>query len=181
MTYFMKFQNYWNLIVFTTKNNHRGGRLEVPWSSVLVHVSQLSGFRVRWVWRIGPVLVHVSQIWWSSAFWKDVCVRVSCAACFAFINSTLNRIMKSSQIGIRCSGTRKCSQRYEIDHFCQGNISAIQSFEILSGSSRGISVLPLPRPIYRWDQAEVWEEFGIGGWCVVSCTSRQILKFMVPP
>ena len=27
--------------------------------------------------------------------------------------------------------------------------SAIQSFEILSGSSRGISVLPLPRPIYR--------------------------------
>ena len=30
----------------------------------------------------------------------------------------LNLITKLSQIGIRCSGTRKCSQRYEIDHFC---------------------------------------------------------------
>ena len=32
---------------------------------------------------------------------------------------TLNLSTKPSQIGIRCSGTRKCSQRYEIDHFCQ--------------------------------------------------------------
>ena len=85
--------------------------------SVLVHVSQFWGFRVRWVWRIGSVLVHVSQLWWSSTFWKDVCVRVSSELCFAFINSTLNPNTKSSQIGIWCSGTRKCSQRYEIDHF----------------------------------------------------------------
>ena len=34
------------------------------------------------------------------------------------------------QIGIRCSGTRKCSQRYEIDHFCQGFFSCIQPSEI---------------------------------------------------
>ena len=66
--------------------------------------------------------------------------------------------------------------------FCLGShAGVIQSSEILSETSKGISVLPFPRPIYRWDQAEVWEEFGIGGWCVVSCTSRQILKFMVPP
>ena len=32
-----------------------------------------------------------------------------------------------SQIGIRCSGTQKCSQRFEIDHFCPGNISAIRT------------------------------------------------------
>ena len=43
------------------------------------------------------------------------------------------------------------------------------------------SVPPIQRPIYRWDQAEVWEEFGIGAWCVVSCTSIQISKFTVQP
>ena len=36
---------------------------------------------------------------------------------------------KTEQIGIRCSGTQKCSQRFEIDHFCPGNISAIQSLK----------------------------------------------------
>ena len=46
------------------------------------------------------------------------------------------------------------------------SVLLIQSSEILSESSKGISVLPFPRPIYRWDQAEVWEEFGIGGWCI---------------
>ena len=46
----------------------------------------------------------------------------------------LNKIW--SQIGIRCSGTRKCSQRYEIDHFCQGNISAIQASVIQYGNLR---------------------------------------------
>jgi len=30
--------------------------------SVLVHVSQLSSSRVRWTWRLGSVLVHVSQL-----------------------------------------------------------------------------------------------------------------------
>ena len=88
--------------------------------SVLVHVSQLSNSRVRWIWRIGSVLVHVSQLWWSSMFWKRVCVRVSSELWFAFISSTLSPNTKWSQIGIWCSGTRKCSQRYEIDHFCQG-------------------------------------------------------------
>ena len=38
----------------------------------------------------------------------------------------LNLNMKPSLIGIRCPGTRKCSQRYEIDHFCQWHFSAIQ-------------------------------------------------------
>ena len=38
----------------------------------------------------------------------------------------LNLNSKLSQIGIRWSGTRKCSQRYQIDHFCQGFFSAIQ-------------------------------------------------------
>ena len=42
----------------------------------------------------------------------------------------LNLNMKSSQIGIRCSGTNKCFQRHQIDHFCQGFFSAIQPLEI---------------------------------------------------
>ena len=59
------------------------------------------------------------------------------------INSTLNPNTKSSQIGIRCSGTKKCSQRYEIDHFCLGIFSAIQPSEILSNPPAG---QPASRP-----------------------------------
>ena len=36
---------------------------------------------------------------------------------------------KTEQNGIRCTGSQKCSQRFEIDHFCPGNISAIQSLK----------------------------------------------------
>ena len=43
------------------------------------------------------------------------------------------------------------------------------------------SVLLTQSPIYLWLQAEVWEAFAIGGWCVVSCTSIQISKFRVQP
>ena len=39
----------------------------------------------------------------------------------------------SSQLGIRFSGTRNCSQGYAIDHFSQGNISAIQPSVIQHG------------------------------------------------
>ena len=46
------------------------------------------------------------------------------------MSSTLNLNPRMTQIGIRCSGTRKCSQRYEIDHFCQGFFSCIQPSEI---------------------------------------------------
>ena len=37
--------------------------------------------------------------------------------------------LKMSQIGIRCSRAKKCSQKYEIDNFCQGFFSAIPSEE----------------------------------------------------
>ena len=46
------------------------------------------------------------------------------------MSSTLNLTLKPTQIGVRCSGTRKCSQGCEIDHFCQGHFSAIQSSEM---------------------------------------------------
>ena len=48
------------------------------------------------------------------------------------MSSTLNPNLKMSQIGIRCSGTKRCSQRYEVDHFCLGIFAAIHSSEILS-------------------------------------------------
>ena len=32
----------------------------------------------------------------------------------------------SRQIGLESSESEKCSQRFEIDHFCQGSFSAIQ-------------------------------------------------------
>ena len=46
------------------------------------------------------------------------------------MSSTLNLNPRMTQIGIRCSGTKKCSQRYQINHFCQGFFSAIQSQKI---------------------------------------------------
>ena len=35
---------------------------------------------------------------------------------------------QNGQIGIWCSGTRKCSQRYEMDHFCWRDLAAIRSW-----------------------------------------------------
>ena len=37
--------------------------------------------------------------------------------------------LPTSQIGIRWSGTKKCSQRYEIHHFCLGIFAGIQPSE----------------------------------------------------
>ena len=42
-----------------------------------------------------------------------------------------------NQIGIRCSVTQKCSQRFEIDHFCWGKFSAFQSSKNWYESNRG--------------------------------------------
>ena len=36
------------------------------------------------------------------------------------MSSTLNLNLRMTEIGIRCSGTKKCSQMYEIDNFCLG-------------------------------------------------------------
>ena len=41
------------------------------------------------------------------------------------MSSTLNPNLIRIRIGIRCSGTKKCSQKYEINHFCLGIFSAI--------------------------------------------------------
>ena len=38
--------------------------------------------------------------------------------------------MRMTQIGIRCSGTNKCSQRYQINNFWQCFFSGIQPSEI---------------------------------------------------
>ena len=38
----------------------------------------------------------------------------------SMMSSTLSLNLRMTQIGIRCSGTKKCSQRYHIDHFCPG-------------------------------------------------------------
>ena len=46
--------------------------------------------------------------------------------------------LPTSQIGIRWSGTKKCSQRYEIDHFCLGIFAGIQPSDFFSWSGRGI-------------------------------------------
>ena len=50
---------------------------------------------------------------------------------FANPSRTLHHSAKAIQIGIWCSGTKKCSQKYEINRFCLGICSAIQPSEIL--------------------------------------------------
>ena len=62
----------------------------------------------------------------------------------------LNFNWKMSQIGIRWSGTRKCSQRYQIDHLCHGFFSAIQLSKLCHnprkefvGFARSMSDIPM--------------------------------------
>ena len=57
--------------------------------------------------------------------------------------------------------------------------SAIQPLKFFANPMGEPSVLHIKCPIYIWDQAEAWEVFGIGGWYVLSCTSKHILKFTV--
>ena len=52
---------------------------------------------------------------------------------FANSSRTLHHNAKASQIGIWCSGTKKCSRKYEINHFRLGIFSAIQPSEIPPG------------------------------------------------
>ena len=79
--------------------------------------------------RIGSVLVHVCKMWGHTSS-----VRPS----------------DRSQIGLESSESKKCSLRFEIDHFCWGNFSALQSSKNWYESSRGsfrfthlISVIPM--------------------------------------
>jgi len=46
------------------------------------------------------------------------------------MSSTLNPNLRMTQIGIRCSGTKKCSQRHQIDYFCICIFSSIQPPQI---------------------------------------------------
>ena len=81
---------------------------------------------------------------------------------------------KRSQIGIRCSGTEKYSQRFEIGHFCPGTFSALQSSKIDTNPIGEPSVLPFQYPIYLWLQASAWQVIGIGGWCVPEYRFRNL-------
>ena len=46
------------------------------------------------------------------------------------MSSALNLNLRMTQLGIRCSGTKKCAQRCQIDHFCQGFFSGFHPSEI---------------------------------------------------
>ena len=86
---------------------------------------------------------RIKTVWLSIALLcaiQCVCVRVSSGS--------------SASICVYVSSVaRLCIQRamFRIISLCLNP----NFFEILSESSRGISVLPLPRPIYRWYQAQV--------------------------
>ena len=51
----------------------------------------------------------------------NVCIYLSCESPLSHLNDV--RYQKP-QIGIRCSGAKKYSQRYKIDHFRKGDFSA---------------------------------------------------------
>ena len=75
--------------------------------------------------------------------------------------------------------------------FAKGNFQLFNLQKIGMNPTGDPSVLSIQFPIYLWLQAEVWEAFAIGGWCVVSsipffvplCLNRkfQISKFTVQP
>ena len=80
--------------------------------------------------------------------------------------------LPTSQFGVRWSGTKKCSQRYEIDHFCLGIFQPFNLPKVFPIPVGELPVLPIQRPLYLEDQAEAWDVFGLGGWYVPSCASR---------
>ena len=57
---------------------------------------------------------------------------------------TLSFNLKRSQIGIRCSRTKKCSQTLEINHFCPGICSAFQPSKNGYESNRGTFRFTIP-------------------------------------
>ena len=96
--------------------------------------------------------------WWTWILYIKfifVCVRVSSAVCpLCFLNicrigSILVHVCKMwghassvrpsdrSQIGLESSETKKCSQRFEMDHFCPGKISSLESSKNGCESNRG--------------------------------------------
>ena len=66
----------------------------------------------------------------------------------AMLSRTLNPSTKPSQIGIRSSGTRKCSQRFEINHFCQVIFQLFSLPKFFLNPVGELLVLPIQRPIY---------------------------------
>ena len=87
--------------------------------------------------------------------------------------------MKPSQIRISCLGTRKCLHRYEIDHFCLGNICVIQPSEIPSESNRGAFGCTHPTPDVHVKPS--WSFRQIRNWRLgcVELRIKHILQFMV--
>ena len=79
-----------------------------------------------------------------------------------------------------CGSGRKSAPRgTKSSIFAKGYFQPFSLLKFFLNPAGESSVLPIQHPTYWWDQAEVWEEFGIGGWWVVSCTSIQISKFTV--
>ena len=68
--------------------------------------------------------------------------------------------LPTSQIGIRWSGTKKCSQRCEIDHFFRRSFAGIQPSECFRDPVRESSVLPIQYPIGGWGQGSKLTENG---------------------
>ena len=75
--------------------------------------------------------------------------------------------------------------------FAKGHFQLFNLQKIGTNPIGDPSVLLIQFPIYLWLQAEVWEAFAIGGWCVVGCIPYfvplclnrkfQISKFTVQP
>ena len=85
--------------------------------------------------------------------------------------STLSPNSKMRQIGIRWSGTKKCSQRYEIDHFCLGIFAGIQPSDFFSWSGRGI--FGFTHPISDIPMTPSWSLRSFRNWRLV-CSELHI-------
>ena len=134
---------------------------------VMVIKSKCSRHVIKiWVWRI-----HASFKCEESTPFSYKCANSQDQTWFV-------RLSDRSQIGLESSESKKCSQRFEIAHFRPGSFSALQPsdncYEFNRGSFRFTDNIR-----YTCKTKLKFEKFGIGGWCVASCTSIQCSKFSV--
>ena len=105
--------------------------------------------RVNQVQRISSVRLHMSQVSVVTMSWVlknrlRSCTRVPTV--HAVLNTKLQ--YETEHIGIWCSRTQKCSQRFEIEYFWYGSLSAIQTSKFFFNAIGEASVLFLQHPIY---------------------------------
>ena len=153
------------LLIWDEKNNGFVEPMESPWIKMLIKPKEF-----QWFWRDeGKVNFKLSiqpkELQW---FWRDD----------GKVNFKLS-IWKWAKSGSGVRGPESAPRGSKSTTFANGFYQLFNLPKSLPNLIGEPSVLPIEYPIYWWHQAQAWEVFGINGWYVLSCTSKQISKFTV--